>query len=62
MSTGAEAPSRGAIHPAFIELAYLLDDEEAPTELTIYPPRAEDITTCWLSADLDAVIPLDEAR
>lgn len=43
------------------ELSYLYDSEDQPTEVTIYPESNEyDISTNWLTVDLDAAIPIDQ--
>lgn len=45
--------------PAF-DLEYGVDDRQEPTEVTIYDPGAEDVTTNWLSADAAAAVDLAE--
>lgn len=45
------------------ELAYRYDDDEAPTEVTVFPSRfGDDLATHWLTVDIDHAVPLDRAR
>lgn len=44
-------------------LSYLLDDEDDPSEVTIFPGEgAEDLATEWVSVDVDAAVALEDAR
>lgn len=40
------------------ELDYGVDDRHEPTEITIYDPLAEDVTTRWLTVDTASAIDL----
>lgn len=42
-----------------VTLAWAFDDQDAPTELTIFDPGV-DITTRWITIDADHVRDLDE--
>lgn len=50
-------------YPEF-DLGALLDDPEAPAEVTLYPLDADEaaLSTTWLSADVDDAVPLTGAR
>lgn len=46
--------------PTF-ELEYLVDEQQHPTELTIFPESTQfDIHTNWITVDIGSAIPLDE--
>ncbi|MES3518331.1 MAG: hypothetical protein PPP58_11785 [Natronomonas sp.] len=38
------------------------DDPDDPTELTVFPPDSEAVTTEWLTVDPAAAVPLPEMR
>jgi hypothetical protein len=40
------------------DLEYGVDDRQEPTEVTVYDPGAEDVTTSWLSADAATAVDL----
>ena len=40
------------------ELAFAVDDADAPTEVTVYPEDDVDVTTTWLTIDVDHVVDL----
>ena len=46
------------------DLCGLVDDEDDPTEVTVYPTDAdaETLATTWLTADVDATVALADAR
>jgi hypothetical protein len=58
-------PTDGAVLdelPEF-ELTYLYDDEEDPTEVTIFEGTSvEDLTTRWLTMDYHHTVALDSVR
>lgn len=58
-------PTDGAVLdelPEF-ELTYLYDDEEDPTEVTIFEGNSvEDLTTRWLTMDYHHTVALDSVR
>lgn len=45
-----------------LDLNHLFDDQENPSELTIYAPRTDDITTHWLTSDIESAVPVDTMR
>jgi len=45
------------------ELSYLFDSEDHPTEVTVFPESDDfDISTNWITVDVDGAIPLDKVR
>lgn len=51
--------------PAFaseFELRGRYDDPEDPTELTVFSPGSDRITTEWVTADRSVLVPLDGIR
>lgn len=65
MSTAADGPAvpnGEPPDPPEFELAYLVDDEVDPTELTVFSPDDDDITTHWITIDFDAAIPIEAVR
>ncbi|WEL19634.1 hypothetical protein [Candidatus Nanohalococcus occultus] len=42
------------------ELERRLDDPDDPSEVTIYDPDADNLTTTWLTADLEVAVDLEE--
>lgn len=45
------------------ELACLYDDEDDPTEVTVFPQRFEDdLATNWITIDVAHAVPLDRVR
>jgi len=44
----------------WFDLDWLVDDPDAPSELTVVAD--EETTTAWLSADIQAAIPIEECR
>lgn len=45
------------------DLACKYDDEDAPTEVTVFPARfGDDLATHWLTIDVEHAIPLDRVR
>lgn len=43
-------------------LEYLLDDAVDPTEVTVFRPCGDEITTHWITVGIDHAVPLDELR
>jgi hypothetical protein len=58
--SGAEAVP-GALDdlPSF-ELDYGFDDPDHPTEVTIFAPDAESVTTSWLSIDAAHAVSIED--
>jgi hypothetical protein len=61
-----DAPSGQSIElddlPSY-ELSYLFDDEDEPTEVTVFPASDEfDISTNWITAGVQSTIPNDQIR
>lgn len=56
-NSGPPKPSRAA---RALDLAFVPDDEDDPTEITAYPDRGVDVTTAWLTMDADHVVDLAE--
>lgn len=66
MSATEPAVSEPAIElgelPSF-ELSYLFDSEDEPTEVTVFPGSDEfDISTNWITIDVDGAVPLEAVR
>lgn len=38
------------------DLAHLVDDQDNPTEVTIFSPESDDPTTSWITIDIDATV------
>lgn len=48
--------------PVF-DLDYLFDDRDHPTEVTVFPAEDTfDISTNWITIDIDHAVPLDRIR
>ncbi|MFC6724996.1 hypothetical protein ACFQE1_11570 [Halobium palmae] len=47
--------------PTF-ELEHLVDDETDPSELTVFAPATDALTTEWLTVDRTDAVPLDRVR
>lgn len=47
--------------PTF-DLRYLYDDTETPSELTIFSPDMETLTTSWITIDASHAVPLEDIR
>lgn len=65
MSTAADRPDATSLaltDPPEFALAFLVDDEDDPTELTIFSPNEDDITTHWITVDYDTAIPIKAVR
>lgn len=61
MSSAADRPDVPSVvptDPPTFELDFMVDDEEDPTELTIFSPRGDDITTQWITVDLNTAVPI----
>ncbi len=51
-----------AAFPEF-ELAYLYDDDDEPSEVTVFPARFDDdLATNWITIDVGHAVPLDHVR
>jgi hypothetical protein len=61
MSKEHEQDHWGSEHRQF-DLECRPDDWEAPTEMTVYPSTAEEVTTEWLTVDYDHAVPVDTVR
>ncbi len=48
-------------YPEFA-LNCLVDDETHPHEVTIFAPASTDITTHWITSNIDAAVSLDDVR
>lgn len=44
------------------DLEYLYDDDESPTEVTVFVDDPAALSTNWITADVDHAVPLDEVR
>lgn len=42
------------------DLTYLTDDEEEPSEVTVFPKSDENFVSTWITIDIDHTVPLDE--
>jgi hypothetical protein len=65
MSAAADRPDSPSFEPTdppTFALKFLVDDEVEPTELTIFSPNEDDITTHWITVDFDDAIPLEAVR
>jgi hypothetical protein len=45
---------------ASVDLVSAVDDEADPTQLTVYSDRDDEITTHWITVDLDHAVDLAE--
>lgn len=65
MSTAAHGPDASDFEPTdppAFALDFLVDDEIDPTELTIFSPDEDDITTHWITVDFDVAVPIQAVR
>ena len=44
------------------ELEYLFDDDESPTEVTVFADDPETLSTRWITIDRSFAVPLEEVR
>lgn len=45
------------------ELAFLYDDDDEPSEVTVFPARFDDdLATNWITIDVGHAVPLDRVR
>jgi hypothetical protein len=45
------------------DLSYLYDDEDEPSEVTVFPARFDDdLATNWITIDVGHAVPLDRVR
>ena len=66
MSATEEAAPEPAVEleelPRF-DLSYLFDSQDEPTEVTVFPETDDfDISTNWITVDVDCAVPLDSIR
>ena len=60
--TSIDGPVLGShLHPS-ARLVHQVDDVEAPTELTVYSLDASDLTTHWLTVNIDGAVPIERMR
>lgn len=57
----ATATERLTKFPEF-ELHCLVDDEADPREVTIFAPSSTDISTHWITIDINNAVRLDDVR
>jgi len=58
-----ERPAAGLTRLPEFDLAFLYDDEDDPTEVTIFPAGfEEDLETNWITIDCRHAVPLDRVR
>lgn len=65
MSTAADRPDGPSFEPTDppeFALDFLVDDEVEPSELTIFSPEGDDITTQWITVEIDAAVPIEAVR
>lgn len=64
MSTAADESALHERIPEYpdFELTHLLDDADDPTELTIFLPSEDDVTTHWITVDFEHAIPIAAVR
>ena len=43
-----------------VDLVHALDDESAPRTVTVYPRDPDDVTTTWLTVDVEHAVDLAE--
>jgi hypothetical protein len=44
------------------DLEYLFDDDDSPTEVTIFADDPEVLSTQWITVDRSCAVPLEEVR
>ena len=45
------------------DLSYLFDSKDDPTEVTVFPASDDfDISTNWITVNVEGAVPLDEIR
>jgi hypothetical protein len=44
------------------DLEYLFDDDDDPTEVTVFADDPESLSTQWITVDRSAAVPLEEVR
>lgn len=65
MSAVVNGPNGGTgdpTDPPEFELDFLVDDAVNPTELTVFSPTDDEITTHWISVDVDSAVPIQAVR
>jgi hypothetical protein len=50
-----------ASYPDYV-LSCLYDDEDDPSEVTLFPGEEERSTTEWITADVESTVAIDELR
>lgn len=56
-----EASEALSTYPTF-DLTYLFDDADDPTAVTVFSPDEGDVTTHWITIDVEAAVPIEAAR
>lgn len=44
------------------DLEYLFDDDDSPTEVTVFADDPEALSTQWITVDRNCAVPLEEVR
>ncbi|WP_372912143.1 hypothetical protein [Salinigranum sp.] len=44
------------------DLEYLFDDDDCPTEVTVFADDPESLSTRWITIDREFAVPLEEVR
>lgn len=53
----SHAGSQTSDYPVF-DLSYTVDDDESPATVTVFSERPEELSTCWLSIDVEHAVDL----
>ncbi|MFB6130690.1 MAG: hypothetical protein ABEJ28_07720 [Salinigranum sp.] len=56
-----EADASLAGFPSF-DLAFLFDEDEHPSEVTVYVDDAKKLATNWMTVDIEHAVSLEEVR
>lgn len=59
--TNASDEARLEQFPSF-GLEYLFDDDERPSEVTVFVDNAADLSTNWITMDAAHAVPLEDVR
>lgn len=65
MSAAADRPDSPSFEPTdppAFELEFKVDDEDEPSELTIFSPHEGNTTTHWITVDFDTGVPIQAVR
>lgn len=60
MSTVAPHSSDELADAPVFDLECIYDDPENPTALTVFSPKAEELTTSWITVDRGSAVSLDD--